>query len=788
MLRCAALAMQALESRLLLSGYTLNAIASFDVTNGQQPVASLVLDGSGDLYGTAQVGGSGGAGTVFEIANGSGTVAAIASFTGTNGSNPEADLLMDSSGNLYGTTDLGGTDGEGVVFEIPKGNKAISPLASFDGTDGQNPQAGLVMDSSGNLYGTTSGGGTHDDGTIFEIVNGSNTITTLASFDGTDGANPYDGVIMDSSGNLYGTAESGGADGLGDVFELPSGTGTISVLGSFDGTNGEGPASGLTIDSSGDLFGTTQFGGSNSNDGTVFEIVNGSNTITTLASFNGADGQQPEGYMTLDSSGDLFGTTEFGGASDDGTVFEIINGADAISSLYSFTGGNDGANPIGGLSLNNSGDVFGTASNGGVFGGGTAFELSTPSTLLAFASPISNTQAGTALATITVDVENQSGQIITTDDSQVTLTIGTGPAGGTYAQTVSADNGVATFTGITLNTAGTYTLTATDGTYAPVTSNSFDVTPGAATQFVFATQPTDITINQTFPSSIVVNAEDSFGNIDTSYDGLVTLGSKVTPTGVIFTPITLNAVNGVATFSSVPDFTTLGGYKLKATDPGITPGKSNKFFVEPPPSDFVFVTSLPDLTAGATFATSVVVNADNSDGSLDTAYDGPITLGGKVVPTGVSFAPITLDAVNGVATFNTIADFTTAGGYKLKATQTGTLPAKSNKFFVSAGAASTLAFTQQPTGGTVGAPLTPAVAVQVEDSFGNPVTTDSSQVTLTVQSGPGTLGGVDSVAASGGVASFADLVLNAPGSYVLTATDGNSAVAVANSAPFDIAS
>jgi uncharacterized repeat protein (TIGR03803 family) len=259
---------------------------------------------------------------VFELAKGSDTIHTLASFTGTNGGGPVCALVMDSRGNLYGTTYLGGASGDGTVFELAKGSDTIHTLASFTGTNGANPEAGLVMDSSGNLYGTTNLGGATNDGTVFELAKGSGTIQTLASFNGTNGANPSDSLIMDSSGNLFGTTVYGGASGDGTVFELAHGSDTIHTLASFNVANGANPSCALIMDSGGNLYGTTQDGGA-SGDGTVFELAHGTHTITTLASFNGTNGYNPAGGLIMDGSGDLYGATEGGGGLGEGTVFEL---------------------------------------------------------------------------------------------------------------------------------------------------------------------------------------------------------------------------------------------------------------------------------------------------------------------------------------------------------------------------------------------------------------------------------------------------------------------------------
>jgi uncharacterized repeat protein (TIGR03803 family) len=262
-------ALEQLETRLTLS---LSTLASFNGTNGTGPTAALIMDSSGNLYGTANGGGASNDGTVFELAHGSGKITTLASFDGTDGADPYGALVMDKSGNLYGATFEGGASNDGPVFELPHGSSKITTLASFDGTDGANPHAALIMDSSGNLYGTTTEGGASDDGVLFELAHGSRTITALASFNGTDGEWPWGGLIMDGNGDLYGTAVMGGASGEGTVFELAKGSGKITALASFNGTDGANPYAGLIMDSSGNLYGTATGGGAAS-DGTVFELT-----------------------------------------------------------------------------------------------------------------------------------------------------------------------------------------------------------------------------------------------------------------------------------------------------------------------------------------------------------------------------------------------------------------------------------------------------------------------------------------------------------------------------------
>ena len=290
--------------------------------DGAEPEAGLIMDGSGNLFGTTLSGGADQKGTVFELtpptSGGAWTESVVWSFgNGTDGTRPVGSLIMDSSGNLYGTTEQGGANGVGTVFELippsmDEGSWTESILWNFNpgtrGTkDGFEPEAGVIMDTSGNLFGTTGSGGIHfqdpsdhpgftDPGIVFELTppstaGGSWTESILRNFgESKDGNNLQAGVIIDKSGNLYGTTNQGGANGAGTAFELtpPStakGKWTESVLWNFgNSSDGTFPGNlhdgaGLIMDTHGNLFGTSQHGGADPDllfgfkgFGTVFEI------------------------------------------------------------------------------------------------------------------------------------------------------------------------------------------------------------------------------------------------------------------------------------------------------------------------------------------------------------------------------------------------------------------------------------------------------------------------------------------------------------------------------------
>jgi uncharacterized repeat protein (TIGR03803 family) len=285
-------------------------------------------------------------------------------------------LVRDPEGNLYGTTSSGGAKGNGTVFEVtPTGTETV--LYSFTYADGTYPSGGLVRDTAGNLYGTTTQGGASGEGTVFKVDTSGNE-TVLHSFAGgtTDGAYPYlTRLRMDAAGNLYGVTEEGGASDLGVVFEISS-SGTFSLLYSFAGgtTDGAFPSGPLIRDTEGNLRGTTQAGGA-SNLGTMFELSSGG-TLTLLHSFAGGttDGAYPYGGLVQDPKGNLYGTTVGGGASGVGTIYELTT-AGTFTVLQSLISKSDGAYPYGGLVVDIKGDLFGTALQGGKGGYGTVFEL-----------------------------------------------------------------------------------------------------------------------------------------------------------------------------------------------------------------------------------------------------------------------------------------------------------------------------------------------------------------------------------------------------------------------------
>jgi uncharacterized repeat protein (TIGR03803 family) len=364
------------------AGQTLKTLHAFSgLSDGSRPVAGLVLSG-GALYGAASQGGASQRGTVFKVNQDGTGFAALHSFKGTaDGSTPLAGLVL-SGQTLYGTASSGGSSGNGTVFALNTNGAGFVTLHSFGSpADGVDPEAGLVLSGSA-LYGTTHGGGISTNGTVFKLSVQGTGFTRLYSFILSDAYSPVAGLAL-SSNALYGTTYGGGGREGGTVFKVTTGGTGFSYLHTFTGGSDEsGPAAGLTLSGS-TLYGTVD-GGRGSGVGglgTVFKVGTDGTGFATLHSFMGGEGGAwPEAGLIL-SSDTLYGTTASGGEFGQGTVFKINTDGTGFAILFSFTGGDDGANPQAGLLLANN-TLYGTTQEGGSSGQGTVFSLT-----LAPASP-----------------------------------------------------------------------------------------------------------------------------------------------------------------------------------------------------------------------------------------------------------------------------------------------------------------------------------------------------------------------------------------------------------------
>jgi uncharacterized repeat protein (TIGR03803 family) len=390
------------------SAATLKTLVSFTGTNGKNPLAGLVGDAIGNLFGTTfgtigSVMNGDPAGTVFEVAKTfmgyATTPTTLVTFTvgSANGAFPDGGLIVDVNGNLFGTTFEGGANNSGTVFEVvktPQGYASTATiLVSFNGANGAGATGGLILDDAGNLFDTTSGGGANDLGTVFAIVKTpqgyAGAPTTLVSFNGSDGNAPVGSLIADAQGNLFGTTTLGGINNNGTLFEIrKTANGYASsptLLVAFTGQpGGAHPNAGLIIDAAnGNLFGTTLNGGTFGADaGTAFELVKNANAYASTPTILASLDSFPRAPLIADAQGNLFGTSTMGGENDQGAVFEIAktpNGyANTATIVVSFMNNptiKTGSEPEGGLINDANGNLFGTTVGGGPGGNGTVFEI-----------------------------------------------------------------------------------------------------------------------------------------------------------------------------------------------------------------------------------------------------------------------------------------------------------------------------------------------------------------------------------------------------------------------------
>ena len=368
---------------------TLSLLHQFSGPDGYEPQGTLVLDRAGNLYGTTTDGGAG-YGTVFKLSHeGSGWVlTTLYKFSGgADGASPMGPVIFGPDGTLYGMTSAGGA-GDGIVFNLRPPAfvcRSIScpwtetVIHSFSGSDGRDPQyGGLIFDSAGNIYGATAAGGMHCSlgsagcGLVFKLTKSNNvwTETVLYFFTGEDdGALPLGGVTLDSAGNLYGTTWMGGAHSAGTLFEL-SNTGadwTETTLHSFNASeDGGSPADAPVFDQQGNLYGTTTVGGGNG--GTVFQLQPSGDGWTFNVIYRFGELGKPYDTPTLDAAGNLYGTTSEGGVNDTGNVFKLTPGTNGwtYTDLFDFSGDfSNGYAPIAGVTFDSSGNLYGATALGG---------------------------------------------------------------------------------------------------------------------------------------------------------------------------------------------------------------------------------------------------------------------------------------------------------------------------------------------------------------------------------------------------------------------------------------
>ena len=409
-----------------VNGGSFATLHSFSFTDGANPRTKLTQGSDGKLYGTTYQGGVAGLGTVFTIGTNGTGFATLHGFSGSDGENPDGELLQGTDGRLYGTAYLGGPGGYGTVFRLDTGGGAFTTLHGFSGSDGAGMVAGVIEGADGNLYGTTYGGGSNEHGTLFKIDPSGTLFETLHHFDrfetfggiggviqtadgnlvlntipakirlwrifkldtsgsvlsalpGLETENPGAGLIEGTDGTLYGTTTVGGGAAPGNPFKgrlykIDTDFTALPTLYTFLDLGGEAPQAGVIQGTDGNLYGTTSQGGDDGL-GTIYRIDPTGQNLATLHSFHGVDGANPLAALVQASDGGLYGTTRAGGTSDNGTIFKIEMDGTGFTTLHSFAG-SDGAEPVAGLIQGSDGFLYGDTQKGGG-GRGTIFKIDT---------------------------------------------------------------------------------------------------------------------------------------------------------------------------------------------------------------------------------------------------------------------------------------------------------------------------------------------------------------------------------------------------------------------------
>jgi uncharacterized repeat protein (TIGR03803 family) len=351
-------------------GTTLANLYSFGGANDGDYPNGLTADTNGVLYGTARLGGVNGFGTIFKITPDN-IFSQIYSFSNGEGIYPEAALALNSDGNLYGTTYYGGTQTMGAIFGITTNGFTTDIYSCAPDTNGAYPVAALTSDGAGNFYGTTTGAGSNNFGVVFRYTPNAGLHGIYSFTGGADGGQPQTALAKGSDGNFYGTTGVGN----GTIFRITT-NGALTTLHSFNSTDGASP-NGLTLGPGGNFYGTTDIGGSNGA-GTFFKITPAGNfsslycflSVTNGTNFTGAN---PQAALALGSDGNLYGTTANGGVYGDGTIFQITM-AGALTTLAWFDGPN-GAHPASALVQNVDGNFYGATSAGGTANNGAIFRV-----------------------------------------------------------------------------------------------------------------------------------------------------------------------------------------------------------------------------------------------------------------------------------------------------------------------------------------------------------------------------------------------------------------------------
>ena len=706
-------------------------------------------------------------------------------------------LAQDAAGNTVpsftGTVTVAITPGTGTSGAALAGTTtvaAVNGVASF---------ATLSVNKSGTAYtlAATAAGLTAAASAAFSITPGTATQLAFTSQPGTATAgNPISPAVQVTAQDALGNAVAGFTGTVTVALGNNPVAGTLTGTTTVAATNGVASFASLSIDRAGSGYTLTAAAtGVTTGSSAAFSITPGTaaTLLFTVQPSNALAGaaitpavqvvaHDAQGNTATGFSGNV--TMALGANPGSGTLAGTTTVA-AASGVATFAN----------LSINKAGTGYTlTASaSGPTSATSNPFTVSAAAaTQLAFTVQPPNGAAGAALTpAVQVTARDAQGNVATDFTGTVTVALGVNPGGATLSGTTSlaAVSGVATFSSLSIDKVGTgYTLTAAATGLSGATSVGFNITPGAATELVFTVEPSNAAAGAAITPAVQVTARDAQGNTATGFTGTVTVALDANPgSGTLSGTTAVAAVAGLATFSSLSIDKVGSGYTLTAatTLGGLTGATSTPFDVSAAAaSRLVFTVQPSNAAAGAAIAPAVQVTAQDAHGNIATAFTGTVTLGLGTNPGGGTLSgTATAAAVSGVATFANVSINKAGTGYTLTAAATGVTGTTSAAFNVTAGGATRLVFTVQPSNATAAAAITPAVQVTAQDALGNTDPSFSGSVTVALGSNPGggALAGTTTVAAASGVATFANLSINRVGTgYTLTAavtglTTGTSA-------------
>jgi hypothetical protein len=562
-------------------------------------------------------------------------------------------------------------------------------------------------------------------------------------------------------------------------------------------TNGVATFAGCTINRSGSNY---TLSATDTSDGTIVGVSAAFNVAVGPAaklaftsaptSASGGTAFSPQPVVDVEDAGGNIVTA--GSSSVTVTIGSVTAGGTLSGNTAVTTTG--GVATFSGLSINTAGSYTLSAADGQLTGATSgSFAVAVGSaTRVVFATQPGGASGGTAFGTQpVVDVVDAGGNIVSTDGSSVTVAIGSTTAGGTLAgtATVTATDGAAAFAGLSINKAGSYTLSAADGQLTGATSSSFTVAVGPAAQLAFASAPTSATAGTAFSPQPVVDVEDAGGNIVTTGSSTVSLGlgARSPSGGLLAGCSTAMAAAGVATFANCSIAQAGSGYSLTATDGGLSVTTPTFAVGVGTATALMLVTQPSGASGGSVFTTQPVFDVVDAQGNVVTGDTSSVTVAiGSTTAGGVLSGTATVAVINGVATFTDLS-IDKAGSYDLTATDGSLTSATTEAFTVAVGPAAKVVFATSPSGASGGTVFATQPVVDVEDAGGNVVTTDTSSVTVAIGSttAGGVLSGTATVTAVDGVATFSGLSIDKAGSYDLTATDGG--LTSATTAAFTVA-